>query len=59
MRKFTYKDVHDWKVMDNHGKEMFLSVKGKDGKIQNVSRFDGYRSAAQAANRLGGKAVRA
>jgi hypothetical protein len=58
MRKFTFKDVYDWKVIDVNGKEKFLTVVGKDGKPQNISRFDGYRSAFRAAQRLGGFAVR-
>jgi hypothetical protein len=59
MKKFTYTDVRDWKVVDINGSTLMLTVRGKDGKDKNVARFDGYRSANRAAHVLGGKAVRA
>jgi hypothetical protein len=58
MRKFTFSDVRDWKVVDVYGKELVLTVVDKDGKVRNITRFDGYRSASRAASRLGGQAVR-
>lgn len=32
MRKFAYKDVHNWKVVSNQGKVMPYLTKDKDGK---------------------------
>jgi len=58
MRKFTYKDVHNWKVTDINGKQLALPVRDKNGEVKMVTRFDGFRSASQAAKRLGGYAMR-
>lgn len=58
-RKFTFKDVHDWKVVDVHGKELVLTVVEKRGSVRRVNRWDGFRSASQATKSLGGYAVRA
>lgn len=59
MRKFTYTDINDWKVVDVNGAERVLPKKNKQGVTIFVSRFDGYRSASQAAMKIGGRAVRA
>lgn len=58
MRKFTYRDTVEWKVVTFGGKELLLSKKDKDGQTVLIARWDGYRSANQAALRLGGVAVR-
>jgi len=53
MRKFTYKDVRGWKVVDVEGKTIAFSVTKKDGTKEVISSFDGYRSAFSAAQRNG------
>jgi hypothetical protein len=58
MRKFTYRDIVEWKVVTFGGKELSLYKKDKDGKTVTIARWDGFRSANQAALRLGGNAVR-
>lgn len=58
MRKFTYKDVSDWKVADVNGKALSLTVKDDKGATRHIERFDGYASASRAAKALGGYAVR-
>lgn len=59
MRKFTYVDVYDWKVVDVNGRTLGLTLAGEKGERREVKRFDGFRSASNAAKRLGGFAVRA
>lgn len=59
MRKFNYKDVRDWKVVNNRGKVIPYHTKDKNGKATIVRSFDGYRSAHAVARKLGGYAVRA
>lgn len=59
MRKFAYKDVHDWKVVNNQGKVIPYLTKDKDGKKVVITAFDGYRSANAVAKKLQGYAVRA
>lgn len=59
MRKFNYKDIYDWKVVDNRGKVMPYQTKDKKGKAIIVRSFDGFRSANAVARKLGGYAVRA
>lgn len=59
MRKFTYKDICDWKVVDNRGKVLPYHTKDKEGKKIIVRSFDGFRSAHAVARKLGGYAVRA
>jgi len=59
MRKFTYTDIRDWKVTDVSGKTLFLTVLDKEGNKKRVEKFDGFRSASNAAKRLNGSAVRA
>ena len=59
MREFTYRDVVEWKVVTYKGEELFLTTRDKEGKTVVTRRWDGYRSANQAAFRLGGVAVRA
>lgn len=59
MRKFTYKDVRDWKVTDVRGKQLALPSRDKNGEVKMVTRFDGFRSASRAAKKLGGRAMRA
>ena len=59
MRKFTYKDARDWKVISITGQVLHLIVTDKDGTKRRVDRFDGFRSASNAAKKLGGVAVRA
>lgn len=58
MRKFTYKDVSDWKVVDFTGKALRLAVKEEKGRIRYIERWDGFSSAKVAAKKLGGTAVR-
>jgi len=57
-RKFTYKDVRDWKVVSVTGETLRLTVINKEGNAEKIERFDGYRSASNAARKLGGVAVR-
>lgn len=59
VRKFTYKDVHDWKVVDNSGKVIPYHTKDKQGKKVVVKSFDGFRAANAVARKLGGYARRA
>lgn len=56
MRKFTYKDVSSWKVVDAEGK--VLSSQDQDGKIETLDGFNGYRPALRAAKKFGGTPVR-
>ena len=58
-RKFTYTDVSDWKVVNSTGKTLRLAGgKDKKGNTIWIERFDGYRTASQAARTLNGTAVR-
>ncbi len=59
MRKFTYVDVRDWKVADVNGRTLSLTVANEKGERKQVKKFDGFRSASNAAKKLGGYAVRA
>ena len=51
-RKFTYTDVHNWRVVNNAGKTL------RDGDNKLLNHFDGYRAANTVATKLGGYAVR-
>jgi hypothetical protein len=51
-RTFGYKDVHNWKVVNNAGKTF------RDNEGKPLNHFDGYRTANAAATKLGGTAVR-
>lgn len=55
MRKFTYKDVSNWEVVNIEGVRQSYTYVDKDGVKRTVSQFDGYRSGLQAANRMGGQ----
>lgn len=59
MRKFTYKDVHDWKVVNTSGKVLPYHTKDKNGVMVIITKFDGYRAAHAVAVKLGGYAIRA
>lgn len=58
MRKFTYKDVNNWKVVNTNGAVLKDIIKDKKGNTVVVEHYDGYRSARVAARKLGGYAVR-
>ena len=51
-RTFTFKDVHNWKVVNNSGKTF------RDNEGKPLNHFDGYRAADAMASKLGGTAVR-
>lgn len=62
--RYTGVDVSDWKVVNVEGKELSLPKTVKDeltGEIKEilVTRFNGYKTAAVAASKLAGYAVRA
>jgi hypothetical protein len=57
-RKFTYKDVNPWQVVDIFGKARSFYYHDAQGKKVTVEEFDGYRSANAAAKRFGGTAIR-
>lgn len=58
MKKYTSKDVHDWKVVSFGGKVLPYYTKNKEGKDITVLTFDGFKSANAVAKKLGGVAVR-
>jgi len=56
MRKFTYIDTRNWKVVDINGK--VITFLNKDGKNEALKGLNGYRSALQAAKKHSGTPVR-
>jgi hypothetical protein len=55
MRKFTYTDVNNWKVVNNEGQT--LTVKEGE-KVKTLTGFNGYRQALTASKKHGGNPVR-
>ena len=53
MRKFSHKDVRNWKVADINGKAIAFTTRNKEGEKVTITSFDGYRSASNAAKRSG------
>lgn len=59
MKKYTYKDVHSWEVVNYGGKRLPYTTTNENGKEVTILTFSGFKSAKAVADKLGGVARRA